>query len=212
MASLQHPNIVAVHDIGECQGLIFFSMDYLPAGSLAARLPAPRDSRIALVQLLHPVANAVGVAHARGVIHCDLKPSNVLLDATDLPVVTDFGLATMPSGETDDGPFRVIGTPSYMAPEQVSGSGRISPATDVWALGVMLYEILTGRRPFLAPSYSELERVICADVPDPIPREWPTTPALIDVCRSSLMKSPDERPANATVFAQELRRALPEDA
>jgi eukaryotic-like serine/threonine-protein kinase len=210
MASLQHPNIVAVHDIGECQGLIFFSMDYLPAGSLAVRLPAPADSRIALVQLLHPVASAVGVAHAHGVVHCDLKPSNVLLDATDLPVVTDFGLATMPEGDSGDGPLRVVGTPAYMAPEQVSGLGHVSPATDVWALGVILYEILSGRRPFHATTFAQLSRLICAAEPEPLPSDWLTPPALIQLCWSSLMKSPDDRPGNATIFAEQLRRALPE--
>jgi serine/threonine protein kinase len=207
MASLRHPHIMPVHEIGESLGVIFFSMDYLPAGSLAGR-PAARGPGRDVLRLLETVARAIDHAHRQGVVHCDLKPSNVLLDAQGEPVVSDFGLARMPLGEADrEGAGRIVGTPAYMAPEQVIGDGPLTPATDVWALGVMLYEALGGRRPFTAATLAELQQVITAEEPVPLEQLCPEAgEGLIAVCRRCLAKEAARRYTSAAEFADDLRR------
>ncbi|HJT79044.1 MAG TPA: serine/threonine-protein kinase, partial [Gemmataceae bacterium] len=142
MAALRHPHIMPVHEIGESRGVLFFSMDFAP-GSLARHVPAPSAGRAAA--LLEKVARAVHFAHQQGVVHRDLKPSNVLLGEDGEPLVSDFGLAWAVEGQ--GGAAGLAGTPAYMAPEQLAAAGRgVGPTADVWALGVMLYELLTGRR------------------------------------------------------------------
>src|SRR5262249_12424001 len=148
---LQHPNIVQIYDIGEQDGLPFFSLEYCSGGSLAAKLdgtPLPGRQAAALVEKL---ARAMEAAHRAKIIHRDLKPANVLLAAEGEPKLTDFALAKRPdaAGQTQSG--SVMGTPSYMAPEQARGRIKdVGPATDVYQLGAVLYELLTGRPPFKA--------------------------------------------------------------
>src|SRR5262245_4249580 len=156
-ARLSHPNIVQVHETGEHEGRPFLVMELIEGGSLAQQLTqAPLAARPA-AELLEKLARAVHYAHQRGVIHRDLKPSNVLLMTDGTPKVSDFGLARRlgessslggePSARTQTG--AVLGTPSYMAPEQAAGQGKeAGPATDVYALGAILYECLTGQPPF----------------------------------------------------------------
>src|SRR5262249_10181539 len=146
----QHPNIIQIYEIGEYAGRPYCALEYVEGGTLARRIagrPLPPEEAAATAEAL---ARAVHYAHQRQVLHRDLKPANVLLAADGTPKVTDFGLAK--TLDTDSGQTRtgeVMGTPSYMAPEQAEGrSDRMGPHTDVWALGAVLYELLTGAVPF----------------------------------------------------------------
>src|SRR5262249_49440505 len=153
-ARLDHPNIVQVYDVGECDGQAFFTMKYVEGATLrqiAAQGPLPpRDA----ARYLAAICRAIDFAHQHGILHRDLKPSNILIDRDDRPLVTDFGLAKrVEGGSSLTGTGAILGTPSYMAPEQAAGSrGHLSPATDVYSLGTILYELLTGRPPFQAAS------------------------------------------------------------
>src|SRR5262249_4644275 len=146
VARLQHPNIVQVFDIAEHEGRVFCSLEFVDGGTLAGKLRGkplpPREA----AELAETLARAVHAAHRKGVVHRDLKPANVLLTAEGLPKIADFGLAKRldrESAQTATG--TVLGTPCYMAPEQAQGRARdIGPATDVYALGAVLYELLTG--------------------------------------------------------------------
>ncbi len=150
IARLQHPNIVQIYEVGEHDGLPFFSLEFCGGGSLDRSLAGkplpPRDAALLVVTL----ARAMQAAHEKGVIHRDLKPANVLLAEDGTPKITDFGLAKRldAAGQTVTG--SVMGTPSYMAPEQAEGKKAVGPAADVYALGAILYECLTGRPPFRA--------------------------------------------------------------
>lgn len=150
MARLVHPHIVAIHDFGSQDGNLFLVMDYLPGGTLENRLkglpvPCPEAMRFLL-----PVVQALGYAHAQGVVHRDVKPANILMDADKRPVLTDFGIAKIVQGDTTKPVTRTgvgLGTPDYMAPEQ--GLGReVDGRADIYSLGVIFYEMLTGQKPF----------------------------------------------------------------
>src|SRR5262249_20796019 len=149
-ARLQHPNFVQIFEIGKAMGRPFFSMEYVNGGSLAdllARQPIPVRRAAELVETL---ARAVHSAHDRAIVHRDLKPSNVMLTADGIPKIADFGLAKRLDDDSDHTHTgEILGTPSYMAPEQAEGKkDQISPATDVYALGAILYEMLVGAPPF----------------------------------------------------------------
>jgi len=213
MASLRHPNILTIHDIGEWQGEIFFSMDFVAGGSLGDRLGNGRMSARQAVELLTTVARAVDFAHQRGVIHCDLKPSNILVDDQAGPLVADFGLAWITAAEPDAGEAgQVVGTPAYMAPEQVAGSpSTLGPAADVWSLGVILYELLTGRRPFTGRSLLDLQQAICAQEPAPLGPLAPSSPRDLEaICDRCLVKDPSRRYGSAADLADDLRKARTE--
>src|SRR5262245_36873818 len=157
VARLQHPNVVQIHDVGESDGRPYFTMEFVAGGSLAQKLSGhPQPAREA-ASLVATVAGAVQVAHAAGIVHRDLKPANVLLTADSTPKITDFGLARRLDGDTGlTGTGAAVGTPSYMAPEQARGQpSAIGPAADIYALGAILYETLTGRPPFRAESAAE---------------------------------------------------------
>lgn len=149
MARLSHPHIVAVHDYGEAGGVPYMVMDYLPGETLKRFTGGMMDYRMA-AQLLAPIADALAYAHARGIIHRDVKPSNILMTHTGKPMLTDFGVAKLlddpDAGLTGTG--LGVGTPQYMAPEQ--WKGKTSPQTDVYALGTIFYELITGRKPYTA--------------------------------------------------------------
>ena len=178
VARLQHPNIVQIHEVGEPDGLPFLALEYVEGGSLAGALdgtPWPARRAATLVEAL---ARGVADAHRLGIVHRDLKPANVLLAADGTPKVTDFGLAKVLDAESGlTATESILGTPSYMAPEQAAGKAKqVGPPADVYALGAILYELLTGRPPFRATTVLEtLEQVKTAE-PVPPSRLLPGLP------------------------------------
>src|SRR5262249_33798685 len=148
-ASLQHANIVAIHEVGVHQGQQFFAMDFVEGSSLAKLLASGPLPPKRAATYLKTIAEAIHYAHERGILHRDLKPSNVLIDAADQPRVTDFGLARRLAGDSElTMTGQVLGSPNYMPPEQATGKhGKLSRRSDVYSLGAMLYHLLTGRPP-----------------------------------------------------------------
>jgi WD40 repeat protein len=208
VACLKHPNVVQVYGVGESGGLPYFSLEYLEGGSLDKKLagtPLPPGEAAALVEAL---ARAMAAAHAAGLVHRDLKPANVLLAADGTPKITDFGLAKKldEAGQTATG--AVMGTPSYMAPEQAGGKkGEIGPAVDVYALGAILYECLTGRPPFKAASALDTLMQVVSDEPVPPRQLQSRTPRDLEtICLKCLQKDRAKRYASALQLAEDLRR------
>jgi serine/threonine protein kinase len=209
VARLHHPNIVQIHEVGEADGQPFFTLEFVPGGSLAAKLsgtPLPPKEAARVVEQL---ARGVHYAHSKGIVHRDLKPANVLLGEDGTPKVTDFGLAKrveVGSGLTASGV--ILGTPSYMAPEQAGGGGkRVGPAADVYALGAILYELLTGRPPFRAATSLDTILQVVSEEPAPVRQLQPGVPADLEtVCHHCLQKEPGKRYASAEELANDLRR------
>ena len=209
-AQLQHANIVQVHEVGSHAGLPFISLEYVDGGTLARKLrgtPLPPREAAGLTATL---GRAVQYAHQHGIVHRDLKPANVLLTADGTPKIADFGLAKRSAagpGMTQTG--AVLGTPSYMAPEQAECKKDVGPAADVYALGAILYELLTGRPPFQAPT--QLETVLQVVSHDPVPprRLQPRLPRDLEtICLKCLQKDPRKRYASAADLADDLDRFL----
>jgi WD40 repeat protein/predicted Ser/Thr protein kinase len=207
-AQLQHPGIVALYEVGAVEQQPFFSMEYVSGSSLsqlthAGPLPAKRAASI-----VENMAKAVHYAHSKGILHRDLKPANVLLDENDLPKIADFGLAKLMS--TDSGQTRtgaIIGTPSYMAPEQAQSSRDLGPSSDVYSLGAILYELLTGRPPFQGET--ALATLALVEKQDPVSIRLLNPAVDIDletVCIKCLEKDPVRRYASAQDLADDLRR------
>jgi eukaryotic-like serine/threonine-protein kinase len=213
-ASLQNPNIVRIYDVFDPpagEGEPFVALEYVEGGTLADRLAGtplpPRDA----AELLVPLAEAISHAHLRGVIHRDLKPANVLLAEDGMPKITDFGLAKQldaDSAQTRTGV--IMGTPSYMAPEQASGrTHEVGPLADVYGLGAIFYETLTGRPPFRATSILETLGQVIADDPVPPRSLQPGVPRDLEtICLKCLNKEPARRYASAGDLAGDLRRFL----
>jgi formylglycine-generating enzyme required for sulfatase activity len=208
VARLDHPGIVAIHAIGEHQGQPFLALEHVPGGSLAKRLdgkPWPIAQAVALVEQL---ARAVHHAHLHGIVHRDIKPANVLLTTEGAPRVADFGLArhAEDSGGTRSG--TVMGTPRYMAPEQATGKVRaIGPQTDIHALGVILYELLTGRSPFSGSKLMAILQSVRDRAPAPPRRLRPELSRELEaVCLRCLAKDPAARYPDAETLANELKR------
>ncbi len=211
VARLAHPNIVQVHEVGECDGHPFFSLEFVEGGSLDKKLAGTPFAAAEAARLAQALARAMHAAHQKGVLHRDLKPANVLLTADGTPKVSDFGLAKQLDadlGQTQSG--QVLGTPSYMAPEQAEGRARdVGPRTDVYALGAILYEMLTGRPPFKGASmFDTLDLVRTAD-PVPPRQLQPKVPRDLEtVCLKCLEKEPSRRYASAEELADDLQRFL----
>jgi serine/threonine protein kinase len=208
MATLQHPNLCPIYDVGEIDGRQFLSMPYFSGKTLAARLRDDEPlSTCAVAELVRKVALAVHHAHQAGLVHRDLKPGNIMFDARGEPMIMDFGLARRArSGEetfTHSG--LLIGSPAYMAPEQVEGnSQQIGPATDVWALGVILYQMLCGRRPFEGSTGSVLAKIVSSE-PPPLSAHTPRVdPAIEAICLKALAKQPENRYTSARAMAEAL--------
>jgi WD40 repeat protein len=209
VAQLQHPQVVQIFRIGDFQGRPYLEMEYVNGGSLADRLDGLPWTPTGAARLIESLALAIHHAHLRGIVHRDLKPANILLTADGMPKVTDFGLAK--SLGADIGLTRtdsIIGSPSYMAPEQTAGkSGQVGPATDVYSLGAILYELLTGRPPFRAATVLEtLEQVRWAE-PAPPSRIQPGLPVDLEtIVLKCLEKEPARRYASAAELSAELKR------
>ncbi len=208
VATIEHPHIVPLYEAGVRDGLVFLVMRCFPDGTAAARLRregawSPRH----VAQLGAEVAGALAAAHARGVVHLDVKPENILLDAHGHAAVSDFGIARAiaNAGPSPDG--RVSGTPHYMSPEQVAGD-RLDGRTDVYALGVVLYELVTGTLPVSGDSTARVMANVIRQQPADVSRVVPELPAALGrVISRALRKDPAERWASAGEMAEALRAA-----
>ena len=210
-ANLRHEAIVAIHEVGECEGQHYFSMDYIAGMSLAQMA---RDRPLAAekaARYIERVAEAIEYAHQQGTLHRDLKPSNVLIDAADRPRVTDFGLAKRVDDDSRlTATGEAMGTPGYMPPEQIAGGrGPLGPGVDVYALGATLYETLTGRPPFQGPTVFDTLLAACEAEPVPPRLLNPKVPHDLEtVCLKCLQKDPRRRYASAGELADDLHRFL----
>ena len=210
-ARIQHENIVRIHEVGEHQGRPFISMEFVPGGTLSRKLAGAPQLPRAAAEMIETLARAIHVAHECKIVHRDLKPGNILLAPDGTPKIVDFGLAK----RLEPGPGLthtgiIMGTPSYMAPEQAAGkSQNVGPAADIYALGAILYEMLTGRPPFRAAS--------TLDTLNQIIKEEPVSPTKLQsripfdlevICLKCLHKQPDRRYASARELADDLNRYL----
>jgi serine/threonine-protein kinase len=211
VAGLSHPNIVQVYEVGDVDGRPYFTMEFVEGGSLAQQVqgvPQPVRKAAALVATL---ADAIHAAHQSGIVHRDLKPANILLTTDGTPKVTDFGLARrLQGGDALTLSGVPVGTPSYMAPEQARGDkGALGPATDVYALGAILYELLTGRPPFRAETAAATVQQVISQSPVSPSRLNASVPRDLEtICLTCLHKEPHLRYASAAVLAEDLRHFL----
>jgi serine/threonine-protein kinase len=206
VARLQHPGIVQIYEVNEHDGLPYFSMEYVEGGSLEKDLAGAPMPPKAAARLVEQLAQAIQTAHEHQIIHRDLKPANVLLSADGRPKITDFGLAKKldVTGKTQTG--AVMGTPSYMAPEQASGNSKaIGPPADIYALGAILYECLTGRPPFQAANPVDVILKVIADEPAPPRQLCSNVPGDLEaICLKCLRKESEQRYASAADLAEDL--------
>jgi tetratricopeptide (TPR) repeat protein len=210
LARLQHANIVQVYEVGEHEGKPFFSLEYCAGGSLDKKLPGAPQPPGEAARLVESLAGAMHLTHSRNVVHRDLKPANVLLTADGTPKITDFGLAKLLDEAGLSVTGSVLGTPSYMAPEQAAGrSDAVGPAADSYALGAILYECLTGHPPFKAESPMDTLVQVINDEPVPPRRLQPKCPRDLEtICLKCLHKEPARRYASAQELAGDLGRFL----
>lgn len=214
VARLQHPNIVQIFDIGQSGGRPFLVMELVEGGSLAQKIDEEPPSPRWAAEMVQTLALAVDHAHNQGIVHCDLKPSNILLTDEGIPKIADFGVAKWNESDAfwgGDGPRR--GTPGYMAPEQVDRSAeRIGPPADIYALGGILYELLAGRVPHLGESAAETLRMVREEPPPPPSRWRSDIPGPLDaIVLKCLRKEPAQRYGDARALADDLGRFLDED-
>lgn len=212
-ARLDHPGIVPIYEIAELEGRHYFTMKFVPGGSMAEHLAELRCEPRRVAALLAKVARAVSHAHQRGILHRDLKPANILIDEAGDPLVTDLGLAksvAADSGLTQSG--GIVGTPSYMSPEQASGGGDVTTAADVYALGAILYEALSGRPPHQAATTLDTLLKVINDTPAPLRSLDSRIDIGLELIASKcLQRSPTDRYTSAAALADDLERWLAGD-
>ena len=209
VAQLQHPNIVQIYEIGAVQGRPFLTLEYVGGGNLEQRFGGKPLAWRKAAQLTATLARAVGVAHRNGIVHRDLKPANVLLTADGTPKITDFGIAKRLNADSHTQTGKIMGTPCYMSPEQALGGKQVGPSTDIYALGAILYELLTGRPPFEGDT--TLDTMLQTVHNDPVsPRALqPSLPRDLEVINlKCLEKTPERRYSTALELAEDLERLL----
>src|SRR5690242_3936250 len=209
IARLRHPNIVDVYDFGDFQGTPYMIVEYVPGGSLAARMATGPLDRETAIRILRGIAAGLDYAHAHGVVHRDVKPANVLLTAEESPVLADFGLAKLMQGSSLKSMTGVTtGTPAYMAPEQVTGE-RVGPAADRYSVATIAYEMLTGVIPFDGEGLMELLYAQVHRYPTPPSGRLPDLGPVVDaVIMRGLAKNPADRWESCAAFVDALERAL----
>jgi len=211
VASLQHPDIVQIHDVGQAGGLPYFSLEFIESGSLDLKIDGrPQNVRQA-AWTISILARAIHAAHLQGVVHRDLKPANILLSADGRPKITDFGLAKRLGDDTDQTRTgTIVGTPAYMAPEQTWGQADYAgPPVDQHALGAILYELLTGWPPFWGSTPSDTIEQVRTQEPVPPTRLQPKVPRDLEtICLKCLEKEPHRRYPDALALADDLDRFL----
>jgi len=215
-ARITHPNIVDIYDVGADRGSVYLVMEYLHGETLADRLVRGGLTPTDVISMLIPAMRGVAAAHAHGVIHRDLKPDNIMLCTTEdgdelEPKVLDFGISKIASSEASDLNLTyngtVLGTPYYMSPEQVRGPRWVDERTDVYAFGVILFEALTGERPFDADTYDELiVKIATGPTPKLVDRIKGIDPALTKIVEHAMARDPNERFASVEALARALER------
>src|SRR5437660_3151127 len=213
-ASLEHPGIVPIHEVGEREGQCYFSMKFVEGGQLDEVVRREPSSIRRAVELVAKVARTVHYAHEHGILHRDIKPGNILLDQHGEPHLTDFGLARLVEADsTVTGTLDVLGTPSYMAPEQAAGNNtEISRNTDVYGLGAVLYQLLTGHPPFAGGTTYETVKLLLETEPRPPRQLNPKVDRdLSTICLKCLEKDPKRRYSSALALAEDLEHWLKHD-
>jgi serine/threonine protein kinase len=211
LAQLQHPHILPVFDYGEAEGYPYIVMPFVHSGTLAELLHKRHLSLLEVRRIMTQVGDALSYAHARGMIHRDIKPSNVLIDERDNCLLTDFGLARMAEAATKiTTSGTIMGTPAYMSPEQGAGSS-VDHRSDIYSLGIILYEMITGRVPYTAETPIA---VVFKHIQDPLPSARKFNPDLSDAIESVLLKvlakNPEDRYQTADALTRAVQRAIPE--
>ncbi len=215
LKSLRHPHIVEFYDFGEQDDLMYMVQELLPGPTLAERIRRLGKRRVPdadVPVIIAQLADALDFAHAQGIIHRDVKPGNMIYNAARQIVLTDFGIARSPKDamRTITGPGVVMGTPGYVAPEQAISSATLTPACDIYALGVVLFELATGQLPFQADTAMNVVLKHLYEEPPPLSSLRPDLPPLIDeVVQRALRKEPEQRYASAGELARALQAAWP---
>lgn len=219
-ATLDHPNIVSIFEVGECRGVQYYAMRLVEGGSLAVRMAAwtvakaasrgeAQQRQVKVAELIASVARAVNHAHQRRILHRDLKPGNILIDATGAPHVTDFGLAQRLGADSSLTGGAILGTPSYMAPEQADGGKEVTTQADVYGIGATLYHLLTGQPPFKGANVLDTLAQVREEDPAAPRSVCPAVDRDLEtICRQCLEKDPAKRYGSAEALAEDLERFL----